>query len=68
MRRRKCDPPPWVLGPDPNVLAHSVMDEAIERLDGAPPDTAFEAERRPEMFELLAEAAESVGIPVVRTG
>ena len=67
MRRRKCNPPPWVVGPDPNELAHSVMDEAIERLDGAPPDTPFEAERRQEMFGLLAQAAEEVGIPVVRT-
>ena len=67
MRRRKCKPPPWVLEPDPNVLAHAVMDEAIERLDGATPDTPFEAERRQETFGLLARAAGEVGIPVVRT-
>ena len=66
MRRRR-NPPPWVLGPDCNELAHSVMDEAIERLDGAPPDTPFEAERRRETFDLLVQAAEEVGIPVVRT-
>ena len=64
MRRRKCNPPPRVQGPDPNVLAHAVMDEAIARLDPQPVYT--EAERR-EMCDLLAEAAESVGIPVVRT-
>ena len=64
MRRRKCNLPPSVQGPDCNVLAHAVMDEAIARLDPQPVYT--EAERR-EMFDLLAEAAESVGIPVVGT-
>ena len=66
MRRRKCNPPPSVQGPDCNVLAHAVMDEAIERLDGAPLQMTSDADRQ-EMFGLLAEAAESVGIPVVRT-
>ena len=67
MRRRKCNPPPWVLEPDPNVLAHAVMGEAIERMGSdAPPDTPFEAEHRRETAELLAQAAESLGIPVVR--
>ena len=66
MRRRKCSLPPSVQGPDPNVLAHAVMDEAIERLDSPPLQMTGDADRR-EMFGLLAEAAESAGIPVVRT-
>ena len=67
MRRRKCKPPPWVLEPDPNVLAHSVMDEAIERMGSdAPPDTPFEAEHRRETADLLAQACELEGIPVVQ--
>ena len=64
--RRRRDPPPWVLGPDCNETAHAVMSEAIERMDGVPLDTPFEVERRHETFELLAEAATSLGIPVVR--
>ena len=66
MRKRR-NAPPWVLGPDSNETAHAVMSEAIERMDGAPPDTPFEAERRRETFELLAQAAEEVSIPVMRT-
>ena len=66
MRRRRCNPPPSVQGPDCNVLAHAVMDEAIARLDGPPLEMTGEAERR-EMFGLLAEAAESAGVLVVRT-
>ena len=66
MRRRKCNLPPSVQGPDCNVLAHAVMDEALARLDGPPLEMTSDEERR-EMFGLLAEAAESVGIPVVRT-
>ena len=62
--RKRCNPPPSVQGPDCNVLAHAVMDEALARMDPQPVYT--ETERR-EMFDLLAEAAESVGIPVVRT-
>ena len=64
MRRRKCSLPPSVQGPDCNVLAHAVMDEALARLDPQPVYT--EAERR-EMFDLLTQAAEDAGIPVVRT-
>ena len=64
MRRRRCNPPPSVQGPDCNVLAHAVMDEAIARLDPQPVYT--EAERH-EMFDLLAEAAIRAGIQVVRT-
>ena len=66
MRRRKCGLPPSVQGPDCNVLAHAVMNEAIERLDGPPLQMTGDEERH-EMFDLLTEAAESVGIPVVRT-
>lgn len=67
MRRRRRDPPPWVLGPDPNELVHAVMDEAVERLDPQPIIPTPETERR-EMFDLLAEACRLEGIPVVRTG
>lgn len=42
------------------------MDEAIERLDGAPPDMAYEAERR-EKCDLQAQAATPLGVPVFRT-
>ena len=63
MRRRKCGPPPSVQGPDPNVLAHAVMDEAIERLD---PQPAYEEEDQRSWADLLTEACKSAGILVVR--
>ena len=65
MRRRKCNPPPWVIGPDPNVVAHTVVHELIARMDPQSVTPTPEVERR-EWFDLLAEACESVGIPVVR--
>ena len=68
MRRKRCNPPPNVQGPDPNLLAHAVMDEAVARMERrleAPPCTP-DAERK-EMFDLLAEACRLEGIPVVRT-
>ena len=66
MRKRKCNLPPSVQGVDCNVLAHAVIDEAIERLDG-PPVILPTGEERREMFGFLAQAAEQAGIPVIRT-
>ena len=67
MRTRRCSLPPSVQGPDQNVLAHAVMDEAIKRMSSPPLEMIGEAERR-EMCDLLAEAATLEGIPVTRRG
>jgi len=64
MSKRKCNPPPWGE-PDCNQVAHAVMDETSERLDGSTLEPTPVEERR-KMFDLLEQAAEEVGIPVVR--
>lgn len=62
--RRHRNPPPWVVGPDPNEQAHAAMNALVERLDPPPLPPGYEAARH-EAAGLLAEACRLEGIPVV---